>query len=67
MYKYNFIEMGNNLFVVKRRFKIEHLQPVVDKFGSEEICKAYHCDTLLRGKDGFLYLVDKVEDAKIID
>jgi len=66
MYKYNFIEMGNNLFVVKRKFKIEHLQPVIDKFSSQEICDVYHCDTILRGKDGFFYLVDKVEDAKII-
>lgn len=67
MYKYNFIEMGNGLFVVKRKFKIDQWQPVVDKFGSQEICNAYHCDTLLRGRDGFFYLVDKVEDAKIID
>lgn len=66
MYKYNFIEMGNNIFVVKRKFKIDQWQPVVDKFGSEEICKAYHCETLLKGRDGFFYLVDKVDDAKII-
>ena len=66
MYKYNFIEMGNNLFVVKRKFKIDQWQPVVDKFGSQEICKAYHCETLLKGRDGFFYLVDKVDDAKII-
>jgi len=67
MYNYNYIQMGNNLYVVKRKFKIEQWQPVVDKFGSDEICNAYLCETLLRGRDGFFYLVNKVEDAKIIE
>jgi len=66
MYKYNFIEMGNNLFVVKRRFKIDQFEKVVKHFGAETVCDNYHCETLLRGKDGFYYLCDKVDDAKII-
>ena len=66
MYKYNFIEMGNNLFVVKRKFKIEQFEKVVQHFGAETVCKNYHCETILRGRDGFFYLCDKVDDAKII-
>jgi len=61
-----FIEVGNELFVVKRRFKIEQFQKVLDHFGAKVVCDNYHCEKILRGKDGFYYLVDKVDDAKII-
>ena len=61
-----FLEAGNELFVVKRRFKIEQFQKVLDRFGAKVVCDNYHCEKILRGKDGFYYLVDKVDDAKII-
>jgi hypothetical protein len=61
-----FLEAGNELFVVKRRFKIEQFQKVLDHFGAKVVCDNYHCEKILRGKDGFYYLVDKVDDAKII-
>ena len=67
MFKYNFIEVGSDLYVVKRKFLIEHWQKIVDKFGSNQICEAYHCEKILRGRDGYFYLVDKVDDAKIIE
>lgn len=66
MYNNNFIEMGNELFLIKRKFKITQWERVVDKFGSKEMCQAYNGERLLKGRDGFFYLVDKVEDAKII-
>lgn len=66
MYNNNFIEMGNELFLIKRKFKISQWERVVDKFGSKEICLAYNGERLLKGRDGFFYLVNKVEDAKII-
>jgi hypothetical protein len=61
-----FLEAGSELFVVKRRFKIEQFQKVLDHFGAKVVCDNYHCEKILRGKDGFYYLVDKVDDAKII-
>ena len=61
-----FLNTGNELFVVKRRFKIEQFQKVLDHFGAKVVCDNYHCERILRGKDGFYYLVDKVDDAKII-
>ena len=61
-----FIEVGNELFVIKRRFKIEQFQKVLDHFGARVVCNNYHCEKILRGKDGFYYLVDKVDDARII-
>ena len=61
-----FLEAGNELFVVKRRFKIEQFQKVLDHFGAKVVCDNYHCEKILRGRDGFYYLVDKVDDAKII-
>ena len=64
--KYEFITINNELFVIKRRFKIEDWQKVLDRFGAKTICEAYHCEQILRSRDGFFYLVDKVEDAKII-
>ena len=60
------IEANGNLFVVKRRFLIEQFQRVVDHFGVRVICQNYHCEQILRGRDGYFYLVDKVDDAKII-
>jgi hypothetical protein len=60
------IEAGNELFVVKRRFKIEQFQKVLDHFGAKVVCDNYHCERILRGKDGFYYLVDKVDDAQIV-
>ena len=60
------IEANGNLFVVKRRFPIDQFQKVVDYFGVRVVCDNYHCEQILRGKDGYFYLVDKVEEAKII-
>jgi hypothetical protein len=60
------LDANGNLFVVKRRFPIEQFQKVLDRFGAKMVCGAYHCEQILRGRDGFYYLVDKVDDAKII-
>ena len=65
-YNKQFIHMGNEMFVVKRTFKGERFEKVMAKFTSKEICNAYHCDKILRGKDGVFFLVDKVDDAVII-
>ena len=66
MIKYDFITVNNELYIVKRKFKIEQFQKVIDTFGPKEICQNYHVDKVLRGGDGFFYLVDLVEEAKII-
>jgi hypothetical protein len=62
-----FLNVGNDLFVIKRKFKIEHWERVIKKLGAKEMCEAYHCETILKGKDGYFYLCDKVDDAKIIE
>ena len=65
--KYDFITINNELFVVKRKFRQDSwMDLAIQKFGVKEICEAYHCEKILRGGDGFYYLVDSVEDAKII-
>ena len=61
------LAVGNDLYVVKRRFKIENFEKVVKHFGAKEVCEAYHCETILRGRDGYFYLCNKVDDAKIIE
>ena len=66
VYRKDMLEANGQLFVVKRRFKIEDWQKVLDRFGVKTICEAYHCEQILRGRDGYFYFVDKVEDAKII-
>ena len=63
----NFLEVGNDLYVVKRRFKIEHFEKVVKHFTAKVVCENHHCETILRGRDGYFYLCDKVDDAKIIN
>jgi hypothetical protein len=60
------IPMNGNLFVVKRRFRHEPFQKVLTHFGSKTICENYHCETVIKGGDGFFYLCDKVDDAQII-
>ena len=66
MIKYDFITANNELYIIKRKFKIEQFQKVIDAFGPKQICENYHVDKVLRGGDGFFYLVDLVEEAKII-
>jgi|SaaInl74LU_5_DNA_1037368.scaffolds.fasta_scaffold00183_26 hypothetical protein len=66
VYRKDMLDANGQLFVIKRRFKIEDWQKVLDRFGAKTICEAYHCEQILRSRDGFFYLVDKVEDAKII-
>ena len=65
-WKRDMLEANGDLFVIKYKFKIDDWQKVVDKFGAKVICENYHCETILRGKDGYFYLCDKVDDAKII-
>jgi len=60
------LDANGELYVVKRRFPIERFQKVLDKFGAKMVCDAYHCEQILRSRDGYFYLVDKVDDAKII-
>ncbi len=60
------IEVNGKLFVVKRQFRVENFQKVIDHFGVSVVCENYHCDQILRGGNGFYYLVDRVDDAKII-
>tara|TARA_B110000503_G_scaffold91046_1_gene137557 strand:+ start:1117 stop:1320 length:204 start_codon:yes stop_codon:yes gene_type:complete len=60
------IPVGNDLFVIKRKFKQEQFQKVMNHFGAKVVCEHYHCETVLKGKDGFFYLCDKVDDAQII-
>lgn len=65
--KYEFITINNELFVIKRKFKQDSwMDSAIKRFGVKEVCDAYHCEKILRGGDGYFYLVDLVEDAKII-
>lgn len=61
------LPVGEDLYVIKRTFKVERLQPVIDKLGTGPICQAYGCEKILRGKDGIFYLVDRVDEAEIIE
>lgn len=56
------VEVNGMLFQVDRKFKIEYFQTILDTFSAQEVCGAYHCDKILRGGDGFYYLVNEVTD-----
>jgi len=30
------------------------------------VCANYHCETILRARDGNFYLCDKIDDAQIV-
>lgn len=58
------IEVNGMLFQVLRRFGIDTFQKVIDIFSAQEVCSVYHCDKILRGGDGFYYLVNEVKDIE---
>lgn len=60
------IEVNGVLFQIVRKFKIEDFQKIVDNFPAEEICQGYHSDKLLKGGDGFYYLVNEIQEAEIL-
>ena len=60
------VDVNGTLFQVSRRFKIEDFQKVIDTFTAEKVCKAYVCDKILKGGDGFFYLVNEVKEAEIV-
>ena len=60
------LESNGELFVVKRKFRIDQFQKVIDHFGAKTVVENYHCERILRGRDGWFYLVDKVDDAQIV-
>jgi len=67
MYKRSdMLEANGDLFVIKRKFKIEQFQKVLDHFGPKRVSLEYHCELILRGADGYFYLCDKVDDARIV-
>jgi len=67
MYKRSdMLEVNGDLFVIKRKFKIDRFQRVLDTFGAKLVCENYHCEKVLRGRDGMFYLCDKVDDARIV-
>lgn len=60
------IEVNGILFQIVRKFKIEYFQKVMDNIPAKEVCDGYHCDKILRGNDGFYYLVNEVKDAELV-
>lgn len=67
MARFDFITVNNELYVVKRKFKIDSwFDKALSHFGATEVCEAYFCDKVLRGGDGYFYLVNKVDEAEII-
>jgi hypothetical protein len=56
------IEVNGILFQVLRRFGVEYFEKIIQSFSAQEICIAYGCDKVLRGNDGYFYLVNEVKD-----
>ena len=66
MFNKQVLPVGEDLFIIKRTFKIDPFQKVLDEFGAKVVCENYHCETILKGKDGMFYLCDKIDDAQIV-
>lgn len=66
MFNRRVLPVGEDLFIIKRTFSITRFQKVLDEFGAKVVCENYHCETILRGKDGMFYLCDKIDDARIV-
>lgn len=64
--RHEFINVGSDLYVVRSTFKYEYIDRILQEFTAQDICDAYFVDKMFRGKNGLYFLVDKVEEAKIV-
>ena len=62
MNQYQYINYNNNLYIIRRKFKVSELKPDFDTNVMKEWTRS---DTLLR-KDGILYCCETIQDAEII-
>lgn len=61
------IVVGNDLYIVKRKFRQDSwFGKAVERFPREEILRSYHVENIFKDSNNIFYLVDKVDDAKII-
>lgn len=61
------ITIGNDLYIVKRKFQPGGwFENAVQKISREEILKAYHVENIFKDSNNVYYLVDKIDDAKIV-
>lgn len=64
----NLINFNNDLYLLKRSFKIDSwFGKLVETTNVEEICNFYHCDKLLKDTNGNYLLVNKIDDAQIVE
>jgi len=57
------INFNDQLLIIKRRIRESHLQP---NYEVDVLKEWFRVDMILR-KDGFLYLCETIQDAKIIE
>lgn len=57
------INFNDQLLIIKRRIRESHLQP---NYEVDVLKEWFRIDMILR-KDGFLYLCETIQDAKIIE
>ena len=67
MFTKQVLPVGDELYIVKRTFPIQQFEPIIKEFGAKVVCANYHCETILRARDGNFYLCDKIDDAQIIN
>jgi hypothetical protein len=62
------INANGSVWVVKREFKADSwFTQAINKFGADEVCKAYCVEKVLKGNDGTHFLVNEVPEAQIIE
>jgi len=66
MFNKQVLPVGDELYIVKRTFPIQQFEPIIKEFGAKVVCANYHCETILRARDGNFYLCDKIDDAQIV-
>ena len=66
MFTKQVLPVGDELYIVKRTFPIQQFEPIIKEFGAKVVCANYHCEAILRARDGNFYLCDKIDDAQII-
>jgi hypothetical protein len=62
------INFNNELYQLKRSFKIDSwFGKAVENFPINEILEGYHVDKLLKDTNGNYLLVNKVDEAEIVE
>lgn len=59
----NFFEFSGKKYILRRKIKIEAVDKMLSQYDKEFILGQFKCSDMLKGSDGFYYLLNRIEEA----